>query len=295
MEYHGYKDCVKLENRTTRLIVSGACGGRVLEYSLNGKNAIFLKREHDGWICRGARRNIDPCGGRLDIGPEFTIPKHPGLYVGRWETERTGNASARMTSIKDKATGVQLIRDFILAPDSSKLTVTQTIRNISNKMVHYCHWSRTLAPGGGLCVIPLTPDSRFPKKYVMYQKNLINFRPKDDNVILRKNAIFITGAPRFAKLGFDSYAGWLAYLTRNDLLFTKEFPVYPERVYNELTAITVCVYCTRNLCELEPIGPQENIAPGKSAAYTETWRLNDYPFPKDKRPDIAKLKATLTH
>jgi len=290
IQYHGYNDCVKLENKTTKVIVSGACGGRVLEYSLNGVNAIYLDPLQDGWTYTPGQPTIDPCGGRMDIAPECTIPKHPDLWLGSWKTERTGPLSARMTSVADKATGVQLVRDFVLAPESSTLKVTQTIKNVSAKPVRWCHWSRTLAPTGGVCIIPLTPNSRFPEKYVIYEPGLlVNFRPKDDNVVIQDDTLFITGCPRQAKLGFDSYAGRFAYLTQDNLLFTKDFPVYPDRVYGELSSITICIYYHQKFCELEPIGPQEFIAPEESASYTETWSLRGSPYPADGKFDFAKL------
>ena len=44
------------------------------------------------------------------------------------------------------------------------------------------------------------------------------------------------------------------------------------------------------MTELEPIGPRENIAPGKSASFTEDWWLFPYEFPGDKEVDLKALK-----
>lgn len=90
MPYFGYSDCVKLENNDTRVIVSGACGGRVLEYALNGINALLLDPAQAGWTYAPGKPTVDPCGGRMDIGPEYTMPPHPELWLGTWKTERLG-------------------------------------------------------------------------------------------------------------------------------------------------------------------------------------------------------------
>ena len=41
------------------------------------------------------------------------------------------------------------------------------------------------------------------------------------------------------KLGMDSYAGWFCYLMKNDLMFVKRYPTYPDRVYNEVAGLTI--------------------------------------------------------
>lgn len=90
----------------------------------------------------------------------------------------------------------------------------------------------------------------------------------------------IVGPPARAKLAFDSAAGWFCYLTRNNLMFVKRFPVYPQRVYNEMAGLTISIwYFEDKMCELEPIGPAENLSPGQSASFTEEWWLLPYRFP----------------
>jgi hypothetical protein len=197
-----------------------------------------------------------------------------------------------LTSQKDAATGVQLIREFTLDATSSRLTCTQIIRNISAQTKHWCHWSRTLAVGGGICLIPLEGFGRFPNGYVMYEPgSLINFQPQDPNIRTRDGFLEILGTPRYPKLGMDSHAGWFCYLTTNDLMFLKRYPTYPDRAYNELAALTISIWYYKDImCELEPIGPMETIRPGASASFTETWWLLPHAFPTDRRSvDLAKI------
>jgi hypothetical protein len=155
------------------------------------------------------------------------------------------------------------------------------VTNESDKPVTCCHWSRTLATGGGIVLIPLTPGSRFPKNYIMYAiEPAMLFQPVDPNIRVREGFLEILGTPKYPKLGMDSAAGWFSYLTRNNLLFTKKYPVYPDRVYCEMAGLTISIWYFQNeMCELEPIGPRENLAPGASASFTETWSLAPMPFP----------------
>ncbi len=283
INYAGYSGCIVLENKDARVVLDPNCGGRVLEYAWKGDNVIWLNPKEDGWLYGGpGAASIDPGGGRFDIGPEQVIPAHPVLFLGRWKADITGPRSARLISEKDPVVGVQVVREFRLDKKTSRLRCTQTIRNVSAETKHWFHWSRTLAVGGGICVVPLNPASRFPKGYIYYGPGgSILYRPAEQpNVRIREGFLEITGVPVQPKFGFDSYAGWFCYLTRGNLLFVKRFPVYPERVYGEMAAITVSIFYTDRLCELEPIGPRENIAPGGAVSFTEDWWILPYPFPE---------------
>ena len=283
ISYYGYDDCIRLENQKTRVTLCPAAGGRVLQYSLDGKEALYLPQGVEGWVYESADSQGAMDAGRFDIGPEQTIPQHPQLWMGRWSAQITGSRAARLRSVKDKPTGVQLTRDFTLDATSSRLACKQTITNVSQETVEYCHWSRTFALGGGTCVIPLTQPSRFPQGYVMYGPGpAINFRPEDPAIRRHEGFLEITAAPRYPKLGMDSYAGWFAYLMKNDLMFLKRFPTYRDRVYNEVAGLTMSIwYPDGPMCELEPIGPREKLAPGASASFTETWWLFPHRFPRD--------------
>ena len=295
IDYAGYAGCVLLENDHTRVVLGPLCGGRILEYSWEGRNALYLNAGQNGWDRSSGTGRIDPCAGRFDVGPEMVIPKHPDLWLGSWEAEITGPRQARMTSVKDKATGLQLVREFVLDASSSHLICTQKMVNVSQDTQRCCHWSRTLAKGNGICLVPLTPYSRFPAHYVMYGPGrVMDYRPKDPNIRVRDGFLEILGTPERPKLGIDSYEGWLCYLMPGDLMFVKRFPTYPDRVYGEMAAYTISIWYYKDLmCELEPIGPLERIAPGSSASFTEEWWLVPYPFP-DQR-DGVDLEAVAQH
>jgi hypothetical protein len=283
VEFFGYSGCIALENGAgTRVVLCPQAGGRVLEYSLNGANAIYLNPAQQGWRHTPGIPSVDPCGGRMDVGPEMVIAQHPDLWLDDWAGEVTGDGKARLTSVRDRVTGLRLVREFTLASDSSRLVCEQRMINESDKPVTCCHWSRTLAVGGGIVLIPLTPDSRFPKSYVMYGPGpVMNFKPADPNIRMREGFLEILGAPANPKLGMDSAAGWFCYLMRSDLLFVKRYPVYPDRVYAEMAGLTISIwYFKDEMCELEPIGPREILAPGASAAFAEEWELLPYSFPR---------------
>jgi hypothetical protein len=80
---------------------------------------------------------------------------------------------------------------------------------------------------------------------------------------------------------------------KNNLLFVKRFAAYPDRVYNEVAGLTTSIwYPDGPMCELEPIGPRERLAPGKSASFTETWWLLQHDYPAEgAMVNLPKLSA----
>ena len=131
IKYRGYNNCIELKNANVRVILGPEMGGRILSYELNGKNVLYTDPELDGVIYSPEKPNPGTDAGRFDIGPEQFVPRRPALSVGKWEGKITGTREADLISQKDTSTGVQIIRNFRLDDNSSRLYVTQTIRNVS--------------------------------------------------------------------------------------------------------------------------------------------------------------------
>lgn len=288
-----YPGCIELSNDSVRVVLEPNLGGRVLAYELNGKNVLYVDDKQDGLIYEG--KNLHPSAGRSDFGPEKIVSAHPVLYLGRWTARITGVREAEMISLEDTVTGVQLIRKFRLAKSGSRLEFTQVIKNISNSAKSYCHWSRTFVKGGGISLAPLNPQSRYPRKYILYGPgNIMNFMPdSEENIRIRDGILEILAPPSQPKIITDTETGWLAYITLDNQLFIKKYPVYPSRIYGEMAASTACVYYKPMYCEIEPIGPMESILPGKEAAFTEYWYLFDCPYPADRKADLKGLMAKM--
>jgi hypothetical protein len=290
--YYGYQHAIELTNsHGVRVVLCPEVGGRILEYSLDGANILYLSEQEKNWK-PGQRPQAS--AGRFDIGPELVIPKREILWSGKWTGEIVGPRHARLTSQDDPATGVRLIRDFRLHESSTRLLCTQTIVNVSDETKEWCHWSRTFAAGNGICLIPVSTINRFPKHYVMYEDgSLLNFAADEPHIRIRDGFVDIFDTPRKPKLGFDSYEGMIAYAAPNDMLFVKRFATFSDRVYNEAAGLTISVwYPDGQMIELEPIGPRERLAPGEAASFTEEWWLAPFEFPTESRTiDLQKLRV----
>jgi hypothetical protein len=289
--FHGHTKAVELKLGKARAVLGPQAGGRVLEFSVGGADAMWLDEADKTWQ-PGKPGPIT--AGRFDYGPELTVPAHPKAWSGEWAAEVTKANSVRLTSPGDDPGGIQLVREFRLVPHGTSvgLSCTQTMTNVSKETREVCHWGRSFSPGGGICIVPLGDrPSRFPGKYALYEDGaVINVRAKDENIRERDGFLEILAPPRKPKLGFDTYAGWLAYVMPNGTAFVKRFATYPDRVYNEAAGLTLSVwYPPGPRIELEPIGPRERLKPGESASFTEDWWLLPHPFPK--KGEQIDLKA----
>ena len=77
----------------------------------------------------------------------------------------------------------------------------------------------------------------------------------------------IRGTPK-SKVGLDTLSGWMAYLPPDGLLFAKRFATFPGRRYADIPGLTQAFWYgpEGRYVELEPLGPEEVLAPGASAA-----------------------------
>ena len=295
--FHAYTKAVELKLGKTRAILCPQAGGRVLEFSVDGTNAMYLDDAEKKWQPGKA---VPITAGRFDYGPELTVTPHPKAWSGVWTAEITASQSVKLTSPRDDPAGIQLTREFRLVSHGEfvGLSCKQTMTNVSKDTREVCHWGRSFSPGGGICVIPLGErPSRFPSKYAMYEESaVINVKATDEKIRVRDGFLEILAPPRKPKLGFDTYAGWLAYVMPNDRVFVKRFPTFPDRVYNEAAGLTLSVwYPTGPRIELEPIGPRERLKPGESASFTEDWWLLSHPFPKPgQQIDLKALADQVT-
>lgn len=268
---YGYPNCVELNNGRVRVILEPNLGGRVIAYQVQGKNVLYVDSTHNGKTLV-KDRITQPSAGRFDIGPEATIPRHPLLWAGSWSASIINASTVKLSSQADTATGLKIERIFSLGKNSSRLSCTQRVTNVSPKSIQCNHWSRTFALGGGISLSPKNPQSRFPMGYCIYRpQRLIDFRPAPEaNVRVREGIIEILNTPSDPKFVMDGTEGWLAYLAPNDLLFVKKFPIYPRRPYAEVTAATASIwYYQDKMVEIEPIGPAETLKPGQSFSFTE--------------------------
>lgn len=291
IKFLNYENCIELKNDDTRVVLGHHVGGRILEYSVRGNNILYLSPEESNWTSGKTDQKLPSSAGRFDVGPEIKQVRGRAIWQGPWTVKPTGDRSARMTSPVDPDSKMQVIRDIELDSESSRLTIIQTVKNVGDEKLNQGYWSRTFAKHGGVAIVPCNPKhSRMPDMYYSARSRyLINMKAEDPAIRRVEDFLLIEGPTEFPKLGFDACTGWVAYQTRDDQLFVKRYPVFPDRKYAEPTGINLSIFYPKKdwmpICEIEPIGPLERLKPNESASFTVEWWLLDRPFPESGNVD----------
>jgi hypothetical protein len=312
-DFHGWRACY-LENRFIRLVAVPDIGGRVMAYDLGpyaflyvdprlvGK--LFTAEENQGDGSLAAWKNYGgdktwPAPQGWDRPDQWHGPPDPVLDTGRYTLNElgsdNGSATVRMTSPPDPRTGLQIVRQFTIERDSSRVRVQLTFTNISDRPVRWSIWdvvqlrAERIEADGRLsyepsCVVttPVNPASRFPRKFhVMFGA--------EDNPQWQVDAQHqLFSAPyqwQIGKVGLDSTAGWIAFSNpAAGYAFCERFTYEPGAEYPDAGSTveiwTVGAGEVGNLnfagsdiyhVETEILSPLRTLMPGEKTSFSLEW------------------------
>lgn len=263
--YRGWKNCVEISNRDVNVIISPQSGGRVLYYSLYGKNILFEDSNFDGYMLEDFRKDRHwPDGARFDIGPE-TIPGklRDEPFMGVWDCKVIDDYSVELIYASDNMLGLHLRRSFRLEEGSAKLFIKQISQNYTDKDISRQYWGRYFCKGGGRVVLPLMED-----EYWGYMGNY----KSDSKVIYDDGKLYYDVADETVKIGCNSSVGWISYIY-DSLKFNVVFKVIPEMDYTSTQGFTTIFYTNGQVCEIEPVSPLYKLSPGESFVFEQVWNL----------------------
>src|SRR6266542_451214 len=83
---HGYSQAIELKLGKTRAVLCPQAGGRVLEFSVDGTDAMYFDDAEKKWQ---PGKPGPVTAGRFDYGPELTVTPHPKEWAGEWTAEIT--------------------------------------------------------------------------------------------------------------------------------------------------------------------------------------------------------------
>jgi hypothetical protein len=293
--YRKWSDCYLISNGSTKVVINASAGGRIMVYERGGINIIYEDPEQDGLLLSDYRNQMfDPDGGRFDYGQEqLTKNIHALTYMGPWSSQILNEFSLQITSLPDPDLGIQSTRVFTLDPDSSRLHVTQIMKNITDKPTEYFFWGRTLVKSGGVFFMPLNPNSQYPDqwgRYIWGDPEIFESDPKDPGVSITGNIFSILPEKAInEKYGNDSQSGWMAYAYKS-LLFVRKNKYFPGAKYTEHYGQTNIFYTNKLFAEMEPISPCAFLKPGEEYLYEEDWNILEYTSGSETPLNV--LKAT---
>lgn len=263
--FRGWNNCVEISNSDVRVIISPQSGGRVLHYSLYGKNILFEDSNFDGYMLDDFRKDRHwPDGARFDIGPE-TIPGklRDEPFMGEWDCKVIDEYSVELIYASDNMLGLHLKRCFRLDESSAKLYINQVSKNYSDEDISRHFWGRYFCKGGGQVVLPLKGNESWG-----YMGNY----KSDSKVTYDEGKLYYDVSDETVKIGCNSSAGWISYIY-DSLKFNVTFKVIPEMDYTSTQGYTTIFYTNGQVCEIEPVSPLYKLSPGESFVFEQVWNL----------------------
>jgi hypothetical protein len=259
------------------VVVVPEIGGRVVQYSRGGVNALLENSASNGKTLAQFPGGFWVGGYQCDFGPDLLgLPERRTVWLGPHDFVAPRDQTVETASPLDVATGLRLLKSFTLDPDSGALGVMQRMVNGAVNPARHSLHDRTLCPAGGFALFRLPKQSRHRAGWSLLraaesgssfdgeQPASASVRVFGDLLVARAD-----GAP--GKLGSDTDAGWVAYACGR-LLFVKYFQTWRGAAYSG-AGHTVEFSWNDQMAALELMSPVTTLQPGQAFDFPELWRL----------------------
>ena len=275
-----------LENNALRLEYLTTAGPRIVGLSYKGSPNLLADVHDVFW--NSPYGNYYPLGGhRLWIAPESIartyIPDNSGLQV------RGLAAGVELTGAVEVGSGVQKSLRIELEADRPAVRLLHTIVNKNPAPILLAPWTISQFRLDGVAILP-QPQGKADPDGLLNNRSLALWpytRINDPRLHLADD--FITVRPNSDehpfKIGYFNSHGWVAYW-RENILFVKRNVPQPGATFPDGGSNTE-VYCNHRGIELEALGPLQQLEPGQTCTFAETWEFYDnldQPFLQGWRP-----------
>jgi hypothetical protein len=299
VNYHGWKNTVKVSNGLIEVYVTTDVGPRIIDIRPVGGNNIFYVRKDE--VGKSGEKEFKLRGGwRPWIAPErYDTTWFPDNVPITYERLKDG--TLRFYGPKEPVSGIQKIVDVKLMPNEPCVRVTMRIRNVSKRPVTYAAWSLPVMKGGGKAIAPLDvgnvaafaevrslilwsyanptdPRFTFFNKLVIVDHAKVPAREKVIGTAKVAPTIVNRRHNDEAKIGVDSKQGWVAYYHPvEQTLFIKRFFVDPKGNYPD-SGCTIEIYSCQEFIEVECLSPFFTLKPGGEYVFPmEFWVFTNVP------------------
>jgi hypothetical protein len=295
--YAGWKRNLRIQGKTTELIITLDVGPRILRYAFHDDKNVFVElpeqmggTDEKEWMIRGGHRLwTAPEGGHsyeLDNGPVT------------WK--KLGEAAVEIIQPAGKAYGFQKsIRVELL--ENELVRITHLLTNTGRQALDLTPWALSVMAPGGVALIPQPAldvhPSEFPGDRVAKPEDLLPNRELilwaytnlcDGRYAYSEHFLRVTYLPErpATKLGLKLPTGWVAY-QNGGLVFAKHFSRDPALPYPDRGS-NFEIFTNVQIMELETLAPSLPLAPGETREHVEHWCLRK--TPADLRGEKAAVK-----
>ena len=280
--YAGWKRNLRVQGRTTELIITLEVGPRIIRYAFHDDKNVFVELpEQTGgtgekeWMIRGGHRFWTAPEGdhsyELDNGP-LTWKK-----LGQTAVEIIQPAGALGFQ---KTMRVELLDDELVR-------ITHLLTNTGSRSLDLSPWALSVMAPGGVALIPQPrldlhpsefPEGRAVKPHEFLPNRELILWPFTDLIDGRyaysEHFLRVTYLPErpATKLGLKLPAGWVAYQNGSGV-FAKHFSYDPALPHPDRGA-NFEIFTNHRILELESLAPSLPLKPGGVVEHVEHWALH---------------------
>ena len=199
-------------------------------------------------------------------------------------------------------TGLQITRRVKLFAGTTKVTVTEIFKNITDQPITWSIWAVTQVPGSlsrtskyneqSRIYFPLNPNSKHEQGFwPLHEGGGSQFQVIDEGKLMQ-----VSYHNEEGKIGADSVAGWIAHVDEiNEYAYIKSFPVHQLADYPDDGA-TVEVWTNGgdlSYMEMEVLSPLHTLQPGEQFSFTEEWYATQIGGPLREVTELAAIREPL--
>lgn len=267
---------VKISNDFVDVKVTIDVGPRVIYFAAKGKNNMFYED-----INKSTLGDVQDCyggdiiklygGHRLWISPE-EMPRcyYPDNKPVSYTVE---DNSVTFTALVEEINYIQKSITLTFSPDSSLVSVDNTIKNCGVWDIELAPWSITQLAAGGIEIIPQSKrDTGYlhNRYVVLWPYSKMN----DERVYFGDEFISLKQSPDAKcafKIGTNNEDGWAAYFN-NEQVFIKFFEPKLKGNYPD-NGCCFETYTNSAMIEMEALGEFVKLAPGEQVFLSEEWEV----------------------
>lgn len=260
-QYNGW-DVYRVTNGLISLYIAPELGGRAIQLELGDQGLFFVNKNLAGKVLPESENNVK--SGWANYGGDKVWPAPEGwMNDQEWPSipyyildgskfafavvkDTPAEVAVRVTSPQDPRTGVQFERTFHVVAGSTRVTVEQVMKNISQRQIRWGIWhvlqnnaadaSDPTKPNSELYMyIPVNPHSMFTKGYYIAYGDALHpsYKVIDDGHMLRVHYLY-----RVGKVALDSSEGWYAVVNgQKNIGYVENFKYFPRSAYPDNASV----------------------------------------------------------
>ncbi len=280
--YAGWKRNLRLQGRTTELVITLDVGPRVIRYAFQDGQNVFVEMPaqlggsgEKSWMIRG--------GHRFWTAPE--ADHSYDLDNGPVDYKKLGDNAVEVVQPASSFGFQKTLRVELLEDETVRLT--HLLTNVGATLLDLSPWTLTVMAPGGTALIPQPRLDLHPSEFPEgRQTEPVDFLPNRELVLwpftdltdgrfaFSENFLRVSwqaGRPA-TKIGLKLPTGWVAYQNKGDAVFAKHFSYDPALPYPDRGS-NFELFTNIDIFELESLAPALPLQPGATVGHVEHWAL----------------------